>query len=110
MRWNKVTEDKVYSIYIIKRESKKGVISFYTGYTTNPGRRWKTHHRRGCNKPFKLHGMSVIEKFTDHSQAVRRETAVKKWTYYQKRTAHDIIKILNGEYYESLDGGIKHVK
>ncbi len=62
--------------------------SFYTGWTTDPGRRVREHNAgRGArytriNGPVKL---VYVEKHPDRSAAQRREYALKQLTHAQKK-------------------------
>lgn len=62
--------------------------AFYTGWTTDPIRRLKTHNagRGACytrlNGPAKL---VYLEEVADHSTALKREFEIKQWKHAKKR-------------------------
>jgi putative endonuclease len=79
-------ENKIYYVYII--ECKDG--SLYTGFTTDPKRRFREHkdgigsRYTAAHKPVKL---IHTESFPTRSDALKREAEIKSWDR-AKKIAH----------------------
>ena len=66
--------------------------TFYTGYTKNVEERAKLHVNGKGARYTKSHPptkVSYIETFTSRSEAMRRETAIKKLSHQQKQELVD---------------------
>lgn len=62
--------------------------TYYTGWTTDPERRVKTHNRGRGAKYTKMRipvKLVYVEEQPDRSAAMKRERAIKKMTRSQKR-------------------------
>jgi len=68
-------------VYIVRSETRSGVVSFYTGISSDPWRRFK-EHESGRGARF-LKGrvnleMRVVNEFETRAEAMARELEVKK--------------------------------
>lgn len=89
-----------YYVYLIKRKSRTGKITYYTGYSRRPQIRWAEHHERGSNKGYYLEGMAVVfSNFPSRASAMKREKEVKGYTHKMKAMLYEAVKGLGDGFF-----------
>ena len=72
---------KIIFVYILKRDSKNtGNISYYTGITSDPARRFKEHidGRTRANKGYNILHAKCIMEFNTRNGAIYAEKRIKR--------------------------------
>lgn len=80
----------IFFTYLIKRWDSKGKITYYTGYSNNPNRRYSEHKKKGSNSGFKLGPMIVICKSKSRKLAMSVESMVKRKPHQWKKEVYEL--------------------
>ena len=88
---------KDYYVYILTTTHNK---TFYVGVTNNMARRMVEHKNEvadGFTKRYHIHKLVYFEKYTDVSDAIRREKQLKGWKRQKKNS---LIVAKNPDYHD----------